>query len=806
MKMLKSYLKTALRHMGRNLSYTLISVFGLSIAVACYLLINLYVFDELSYDQFHNDTDKIYRVAETIDHNGVINAALSSLSVGPQMTEDYEEIESYVRFMRMGNRLTIKVEDNIYREENFWRTDSTLFSIFSFRLLYGNPLTALAAPYSIVLSKKLATKYFQSAEEAVGKQIFIGVSPYNVTGVVENQPGNSEITYAAFTSISSIPQQQMQALRTDWFRLAAYTFLKFNKPIKSKEYEKRFEGFVEKYVTPFVATFGGNSTASFHLQPLSGLHFDNSREYDLPKGNSSYLIIFITLAIFILLIACINFINLSLAQSAKRAKEVGLRKTFGADKGSIRTQFFGESFLMALISILFGLILAFVFLPVFNDISQKELTISEFFSLPVLLSIVGAILVIGFFSGGYPALVLSKFQPVTIMKGALPKLGGYHNLRKTLLVVQYAFSLFMIIGTIAIYLQLNFLQNKDLGFEKGGLMVLSIPQDTAVYNKLKFLKNDLLQEPGIMGVTGSGNIPGQRTGELMFRIEQDGEMIEKNIKFISADEDFFEILGIDLLEGRNFNKEISTDISQAFIVNQSAVERFGWTENPVEKRMQWGLMGNGQAANDGKVVGVVKDFHFLSLHNPLEPLAVIFRPNFSGLFSIKIAANQIEQNIKLVEEKWKQFAGNHPLEYIFLDERVSNQYQQERILLKIFGYFAILSLIVASIGLFALTSVFLQQREKEIGLRKILGATLSNITSLISKEFLWLILIAFLVTVPIAWYLLGYWLQDFSYKISTPYFGFIISGLVAVLISMITVWYHIQQAANFNPSKAIKYE
>ena len=798
--MLKSYLKTALRHMGKHLTYTLISVVGLAVAITCFLLINLYVFDELSYDKFHKNGDRIYRVAETIEHNGVIHAALSSLSVGPQMAADFEEVESYVRFMGMGQKLTIKVGDQIFREENFWRVDSTLFDIFSFNLLFGEPKNALAAPKSIVLSEELAIKYFKNVAHAVGKELFIGNTLYNVTGVVENQPGNSEIQYYAFTSINTIPAQQMQALQEDWFRLAAYTFLKFKAPNQKEAFEEKIPGFIEKYIVPYVATFGGNSTASFYLQPIENLHFDNSREYDLPKGNINYLII------FILLIACINFINLSLAQSAKRAKEVGLRKTFGAANTNIRTQFFGESFLMGLFAISLGFLLALICLPMFNGISQKEIEISAFFSLPIFTTLLSAVLLIGFFAGGYPALILARFQPVNIMKGALPKLGGYHQLRKTLLRVQYAFSLFMIIGTIAIYLQLNYLQNKNLGFQKGGLMILTIPQDTAVYNKLQYLKNDLLQTPGVLGITGSGSMPGQNTGELMFRIEQEGEMIDKNIKFMTVDEDFLKIMGIELIDGRNFNRDITTDQSQAFIINQSAVERFGWAEAPLGKRMQWGLMENGQAANDGKVVGVAKDFHFLSLHNPLEPLALIFRPYFSGLFSIKIASNQLEPTINVVEEKWKSFAKSHPLEYTFLEDRIANQYQQEKILLKIFGYFALLSLIIASIGLFALTSLFLKQKEKEIGLRKILGANLTNITTLISKEFLWLILIAFIITTPLAWYLINYWLQEFSYRIAIPYFGFILSGVVTVFISMITVWYHIKQAASYNPAKAIKYE
>jgi putative ABC transport system permease protein len=803
--MIKNYFKISLRHIQKNRVYSSISILGLAVGICCALFIVLYVYDELSYDKFHEKKDRIYRITELIDHNGEIDAAMVSLPVGPTYTDEYPEIENYVRFISMGQSLTVKVDDKVFKGENFWRTDSTLFDVMSYRLLEGNPNTALAAPQSIVLSKSLAEKYFGSVEEAMGRDISIAWSNYNVTGVIMDSP-NSDMVYEAFTSISGIPQQQRDALNQDWFRLCCYTFLLFNEPIDPANFRAKMDEFSERHVDPFVATFGLNSSAFFSLQPLVGLHFDNSREYDTPKGNMNYLSIFILLAVFILAIAIINYVNMSLSQSIKRAKEVGVRKSLGAKPWQVRAQFLGESIIISFIALFVGLILVEVLLSPFNMLTNKSFTFSDVFDLRMVATMVGLMLLTGVLSGFYPALVLSRFQSSEVLRGSLPKIARFSNLRKVLMVLQFAFSLFMIIGTISIYRQLHFLQNKNLGFDQNHVISLAIPQDTAVYNHLDAFKDELLTNGNIKGISGSGWMPGRATGELMFRVEQDGELVDRGVKTLSADEDFLEILGIEILEGRNFSADIQTDVQQGFIINETAMRKFGWADNPIGKRIQWGLQANNTATADGNVIGVVKDFHFASLHNLMEPLVILFRPNYSLRFTAKISGGNIKESLAFIEDKWADFAGNYPLEYEFLDDRINAQYEEEQTLLKVFSYFAGLSVIIAALGLFALTSFTVEQRLKEFSIRKVLGAKIMDLGRLLSREFLILMGIAVVIVSPLAYYAIADWLQNFSYHINVPWSSFALAAVLTTAITFFTISFHIYRLSKTNPSRNLRME
>lgn len=804
--MLKSYFKLAWRHITKHKAYSFVSIIGLAFGICCTLFISLYVQDEVSYDQFHEKKDRIYRITELLNHNGEINAALTSFPVGPTFTNDYPEIESFVRFMSMGNEMTIKLDDKIFRETNFWMTDTGLFDVMSYQLLQGDPKTALSAPRSIVLSEELAIKYFDSPEKALGEKIQVGVSEYDVTGVIENSPSNSEIVYKAFISLSTLPQASRDAFNQDWFRLVCYTFLLFNESIEPDDFREKMDDFSTRYVEPFVATFGEGSSASFYLQPMEELHFDNSREYDLPKGNMNFIYIFVLLAVFILAIASINYINLSLSQSIKRAKEVGVRKTLGAYKSQISGQFLGESLLITFIAFVLGLAMVEIMLGFFNEVTGKEFSFSSVLEPDILITTLVLIFLVGLLSGVYPALVLSRFEPSNVLRGNLPKIGRFGNLRRALMLMQFIFSLFMIIGTISIYQQMKYMQEKELGFDKDQTVVITIPQDTAVFNKLAYFKSELLQYPDISKITGSGGMPGRNFGELMFRIEQDGQMVDKNIKVTAIDEDYLEVLNIGLVAGRAFSQDIQTDVQQGFIINEEATRKFGWNEDAVGKRMQWGLLGNGQAQFDGKVVGVIKDFHFASLHNQLEPLVMLFRPNFSSFFSVKLKGGAVEESLEIMEEKWKEFAGNHDFQFQFLDERIEAQYSSEKILLSIFSFFALISLIIAALGLFALTSFTVEQRIKEISVRKILGAKLKDLALLISKEFLILLAIAVLLISPVAYYAIDYWLGGFVYKIPIPVFGFLLAALLAFFITMLTISYHIFIVSKTNPARTLRSE
>ncbi len=804
--MIKNYLKISWRHLRSSKSYSLVSIAGLAIGICCALFIALYVFDELSYDQFHDKKDRIYRMTEMIDHNGEIHAALTSVPVGPTYAAEYPEIENYVRFMWMGGPLTVKVGEKVYRENNLWYSDSTLFDVMSFKLLHGDSKEALKAPHSVVITEELAAKFFEAPEKALGQSIRLGTLDFNVTGVIENSPSNSDIVYSAFVSITSVPEQQMQALTQDWFRLTCYTFLLFDNPVAEGSFRTKMDEFSKRHVDPFVETFGGNSSARFDLQPLNKLHFDNSREYDTAKGNPSYISIFIILALFILTIACINYVNLSLSQSIKRAKEVGVRKTLGARPHQIRFQFLGESILISLIALFLGIALVEVLLTPFNSITSKSFELLDVFDLKMMGTMLGIILLVGILSGIYPAIVLSSFDASNILRGSLPKLGKFGNLRRVLMLVQFAFSLFMIIGTISIFSQMKYLQEKELGFDKDQLVIITIPQDTAVYNKLSYLKDVYLNNPNVKGITGSSGIPGGRTGEIMFRVEQDVEMVEKNIKFMRMDEDFLGIMGIDLLKGRNFSKDIQTDQREGFIVNETALKQFGWMEEPLGKRVQWGLQPNGGAAFDGKVVGVVEDFHFASLHNPLEPLVIGYSPNNSLLFSVKLAGGNIQSSLDFLEDEWSKFAGNNPFEYQFLDDRIETQYAQENTLLTVFGYFSVLSIFIAALGLFALTSFTVEQRMKEFSVRKVLGAKVSDLGKLLGKEFVVLLLIAVVLIAPLAYYAINIWLANFSYRISIPWFSFLAAALLSLLITTLTISYHIWQLSKANPARTLRME
>tara|TARA_R110002050_G_scaffold194708_2_gene329497 strand:- start:4110 stop:6524 length:2415 start_codon:yes stop_codon:yes gene_type:complete len=804
--MFKNYLITAWRHLVNARLNSLIGIVGLAVGLCCALLISLYIEDETSYDQFHEKKAYIARIVERIDHSGEVKAALTSFPVGPQFVADYPEVESFTRIMPMQDGQTVKVKDQVFREDKFYRADSSLFDIFSFPLLIGDPKEVLAAPFQVVLNEELALKYFGQVDSAVGKRVNIGGNWHNISGVVANLSEPSDINYRAFVSMSSIPMQAQQALNQDWFRLVTQTYLLFNVPVEALDFDAKLADFTERIIKPFVASFGNESTADFTLQPIEGLHFDNSREFDTPKGNLSYLFIFGLLGLFILLIAAINFVNLNLSQSLKRSKEVGVRKALGASKLQIRGQFFGETILIVFLATFLALVLVEAFLPVFNQVTNKNFILGDLMQFKMLLAILALMGICSLIAGLYPALVLSSFQPSRILRADLPKIGRFGNLQRFLMLLQLGFSIFMIVGTIAIYSQMKFLQEKELGFDKDQVIVLNLPQDTAISNNLSFLKDRLLSHSQVKTISGSQTMPGGRTGELMFRVEQDGVLQDKTVKFLRVDEDFFKLLDLEIVAGRSFSADIQTDFQQGFIVNETAAERFGWAGEALGKRVQWGLLANNQAANDGAVVGVVKDFHVASLHNPLEPLIILFNPFFSQVFSIKLSGGSVAEGLEVIEKEWSDFAGSHALEYEFLDSRIEKQYQSEKTLLQIFSYFSILSILIAGLGLFALTSFTVEQRLKEFSIRKIVGAELSDLSILIGREFLILIVVASLIVSPVALYGINEWLLGFSYRINLPYYALFLASLLSLVITILAIAYHIVKLARTNPARILRDE
>jgi putative ABC transport system permease protein len=770
------------------------------------VLISLYISDELTYDSWHKDADRIYRIQSKLNLNGEINAALANLAVGPTLQQDYPEVKSFVRFMNFGQNVELTYKDNLYQEDRFWFSDSTLFDVFTYDFIAGQREDLLKTPATAVINNSLAQRIFGSAENAVGEQVKINNTLATVQAVIKDIPENSEFPFKGVVSITTLPQQVRDNLELDWFRIATYTFIKFNQPIDIDEFDAKLDTVNAKYVEPWAAQNGVVASIDYSLTPLSDLHFTDGFDYDLPKGNFSYILIFGLLALFILIIASINYVNLSLAQGSKRAKEVGVRKTLGADQKQIRMQFLGESILITALGIILGLGLVELLLNSFNAISNKNFVSGDIFSLELLIVLIGILLLVGIIAGGYPAFVLSSLKPVRVLRGSIPNFGGVGLFRKGLILVQFVFSLFMITGTLLIGNQMDYIHSKNLGFDRENVLSIPLPADTSATKALSPLVDELREDSRVIAVSRT-NMPSGQSGEIMFRLEdEEGALYEKSVKTLFVDEHFIDVLGIDLIKGRNFSSEHPTDQQQAFIINETAAQRFNWNENAIDKRMQWGLLANGQATNDGKVVGVVSDFNFLSLHNPLEPLALCFNPNGSNTISVKLKAGDYSEVISDIRSSWEEKTTKHPFSFTFLDDAIEQNYTEEMNMYSIFKYFAYISILIALLGLFALLSFSVQTRTKEIGVRKILGASSARIAWILVRDFVLILVIAFAIATPLNIYLMDRWLEDFAYQVD---YGIVSPGmslLLAAGLSVIVVFYHAYKINRTDPAFALRYE
>jgi len=803
--MLKNYFLLTLRNLRKNKLYAFISIFGLALGMSCTTLIALYVTHELSYDRFHEKKDRLYRVTATIKNTDIISTGSTSAAVGPALQQEFPEVESYCRVIKGPQYNTIFYQDKSFEETKVFYVDSTFFHLFSYRLLEGNPATALEKPFSMVISKSMSEKYFGNGP-ALGKTLRTVNNVYTVTGVVEDCPTNSDLQYNALISMSSFPAPVMENFLQDWFYITSMTYVLLNENTAGNDFRSRLPVITEKYVKPWSEVNGGIGTVDYDLQRIDEVHLDNSKKFDTPKGNRQYIYIFGMVGIFILVIACINYVNLALSQSFRRAREVGIRKTLGADRGQLIFQFIGESLVIAFISLFIGLVLVELLLPFFNGLAQKSFSPYSIFRTDLLLYYSGVILGVGLLSGSYPAFVLSSFQPVTVLKGILPRFGSSGYLRKALVVLQFVFSVLMILGTIVVFNQMSYMKGRDLGFNKEEVLVIQVPGDTSVINKMDYARQEMLNLPEVSQVSLNGGLPGYPLGELLFRIEQPEGMQERGIKFMPVDENFISVMGLELKAGRNLDpKKFPSDSLGGFIINETAARTFGW-EEPIGKRLQWGLLNNDSASNDGKVIGVVKDFHFASLHNPIEPLVMFCHTWGGGLLTLKLQTDDVQGALKKVEDTWRRIDKIHNFKYSFLDDTIGALYRNEERMLKIFGYFALISIFISALGLFALTSYATERRTREIGIRKVMGASVFTIGRLIGKEFIILVLTGFVIAIPIGYYFLSKWLTGFAYHVSLHPWFFILSAMIVLVIAAVAMSYNALKAANSDPVKALKYE
>ena len=812
--MIKNYFKIAWRNLVKNKTFSFINIIGLASGLACFILIALYVADELSYDRFNEKAGRIYRINSDVIFGGnKLHLAVASDPMGATLKKDYPQVEEFVRFFISGGSKLIKKGNEFIRENNVAHVDSTLFDVFTIPVIAGDAKTALNEPNTVVISESAAKKYFATTD-AVGKNIETddnGSTLYKVTAVIKDIPHNSHFTFDMLFSMDNVEYQ--------WGNFLSHnhqTYLLLKPGADHKAFEKNFPRFIDKYVVPQAAQFmqiksmdefekAGNKL-EYSLMPLTDIHLRSDRVPELNvNGNIQYVYIFSAVALFVLLLACINFMNLSTARSASRAKEVGIRKVVGSEKNSLIKQFLTESILTTIISTVFAITIAWLCLPWFNSLSAKQLLISDLLQTRYLVFLIALPLIVGLLSGLYPAFILSSFNPIVVLKGKLS--GGLKRstLRNVLVVGQFTTSIFLIAATIIVFRQLNYIQTKKLGFTKDQVLVVN--GTGALGNNRDAFKNEVAKFTGVKGTTYAGYLPvaGSSRNDVSFSSEAAMSSTNSvNMQVWNIDHNYIPLMEMEIIKGRNFSKDFRTD-SNATIINETAARLLGW-DDPVGKKLYTYFQdGFGNTLISREVIGVVKNFHFESMKENIGPLCFRLADNYWAT-AFKVNTTDIKQLVSNIESKWKAMAPGMPFSYQFMDESFDNMYRVEQRTGKLGLTLAIIAILIACLGLFGLATYTAEQRIKEIGVRKVLGATISNIVSMLSKDFVVLVVISSVFAIPLAWWAMNRWLQDFAYRISIGWWVFAAAGIIALLIALITVSSQAVKAALANPVKSLRTE
>jgi putative ABC transport system permease protein len=802
--MIKNYFKIAWRNLSKNKAFSIINIAGLAIGLTCFVLIAVFVIDELSYDKNPAEAKNIYRVNLSVTGNGDVAVyPLADVAVGEGIKNAFPEVKAFTRISPVID--FVKYDDKQFKERSLAFADSNFLQIFSIPLIEGDATSALVQPNSIVISRSFAKKYFGNSE-AVGKSLAVGThnAVYKVTGVIDKVPDNSHFHFDAFLSMSTFP-----VTNKTWSNLGYYTYLLLNKNADPEILEAKFPQLVAKYVVPEIQHDMGVSLAEaqksintfrFLLVPLTDIHLRSNTKMELePNGDIQYVYIFSVLALFILLLACVNFTNLSTARAIKRAREVGIRKVMGSVKKQLIVQFLTESVLFTFFSMVLSYILIFLLLPYFNQLANKNISFEFFLNYKLILAVFLVSFIAGILAGIYPAFFLSSFNTIRVLKGASMQGSQKKPLRSSLIVFQFFVSTALIIATIIIYQQLHYMQNKKLGYDKD--QVLFLPDARLLGKDQTAFRQQLLQDNRVVSASISRSIPG---GPIMDGTEiypknenSNGTEIHANISHV--DYDYLRTLGIQILKGRNFSKDFPTD-SSAIVINEAAVRQLGWTnDNAVGKT----IVRSGQLAF--RVIGIVADFNYASLKQKVAPLMMMLGANYGGLI-VKIKTRDVKGFLADLKKQWDSFNPPGPLEYSFLDEKFASLYASEQQTKQIFSAFAILAIIIAGLGLFGLSAFVIEQRTREIGIRKVLGASVQQVLLLVTKEFLLLVAIAFIISVPVTWWAMHAWLKDFAYRINIGTGVFVAAGFSAIMIAFCTISFQAIRAAIANPVKSLRTE
>lgn len=810
--MFGNYFRIARRNLVKNKIFSFINVFGLAVGLTCCLLIGAFLSDELSYDKNAKQAGQIYRVQLQINQNGgVVQYPDVDVAVGAGMKNSFPEIISSTRISGQ-NQMFMHNGDKLFKEEHVTFCDSNFLEVFSIPLSEGDFRTALKAPNSMVITRQMGKKYF-GTESPMGKTLTIGRGSFKITGLIEKLPDNDHFHFDAFISMASNPYAMNG---TTWSNLGFYTYLTLNKDADPKKLESKFPQLINKYVAPEAAHDMGISMAEalkesntwkFYLMPVTDIHLHSNTKYELEaNGDIQYVYIFGSLALFTLLLACVNFTNLSTAGSAKRSREVGIRKVLGSLKGQLVWQFLSESILLSFCALAFAYLFVYFLLPSFNNLAGKHISILWFLNFKTILSVVVLTIAVGLLAGIYPAFFLSSFQTISVLKGAVSNGPEKRNaLRSGLVVFQFIISTTLIIATLVVYSQLHYMQNKKLGYEKEQVLII---QDTYGLDSNQYaFKQKLTNDKRVVNATISRDVPvgrgdGEMDGSQVYASENKAKETESEIhaNFFHVDYDYINTLGIKMIAGRYFSRDFGGD-SAAVVINESAVRDLGWKNN--DDAINKTIISSGQHAYN--VIGVVRDFNYASAKQRIVPLLMMLRHN-NGTVMVKLKTTDIPGFLADVKKEWNALNARTPFSYFFLDDKFASLYAAEEKTGQIFTVFAVVAVVIASLGLFGLVAFTTEQRTREIGIRKVLGASINQVLILLSKEFLLLVSIAFIISIPITWWAMNNWLNNFAYRMDISWWIFAAGGLVAILIALITMSFQSIRAASANPIKSLRTE
>jgi putative ABC transport system permease protein len=802
--MLKNYLKIAYRNFIRHKLYSFINVFGLAIGLSICMIICLWVLRELSYDRFHKNANRIYRIERELFRDNLYSRwPITSGLYKQALIDDYPEIVNAARFWR--KEFAIKDYKNVVHRQEMFAVDNSIFEMFDFHLEEGDEKTALKEPMTVVLTRENAVKYFGTGD-AVGESLPFewqyGLIDFKVTGILEKVPENSHIHFDMLISIASYKEEPFD----DWRSNYLYTYVLVAENTRKQDLEEKLKTFVTQRLEPHYGDLllQGRSiheVLKMHLFPLRDIHLHPSVNWEVEAGgNISSVYIFSCIAFLILIIACMNFVNLSTARASKRAKEVSLRKTVGAEKHQLRVQFIQESVIMAFVSLALALVMSSLFIQAYNEIFAENLSLSLLFQLKNLIILVGATFAVGVLAGLYPAYYLTRFEPVEVMKGG-PLSGSRKSVfRRNLVVIQFSISIILIVGVFTIYKQMRYIQTRSLGFDKENVVIIPVRSQQIAQNYGSF-RNELMQNSQIISASASSEVPADShySNDYVNRLDSEEPI---SLIFFTSDYDYVETYRIKIIAGRAFSRDLGTDTEGTIILNASAAHRIGWTpKEAVGKKLE-----GAYSASAAQVVGVVENFHFKSLRREVEPMALLLYPNYIRDISVRIRPGDVGRTLNFIQQKWESLFPGEQFEYSFLDNRINQLYESEKKMQDLFVIFSALSILVGCLGLLGLASFTAELKTKEIGIRKVLGASTGSVIMLLSKEFIQWILLANIVAWPLAWFIMNKWLQNFAYRTNIGWIVFVLAGLVTVLTAIFTFIFQTVRTACAKPVDSLRYE